>query len=68
MIVCQIFDSIDSKSSKKCSLQVFTYRSAVKFRRGQYEESMGLGYTIHNVILVRVRLYYSINADNHFVP
>ncbi|KZP06466.1 hypothetical protein FIBSPDRAFT_764385 [Athelia psychrophila] len=51
----EIFDSI--QTNKKCSLQSFTYRSAVKFRRGQFEQSMGFGYTIHNVILVRVMLY-----------
>lgn len=48
--VSQISDSIDSK---KCSLSAFTYRSATKFRRGQYEDSMGFGFTIHNAILVR---------------
>ncbi|KZP25514.1 hypothetical protein FIBSPDRAFT_733867, partial [Athelia psychrophila] len=51
----EISDSIDSK---KCSLSAFTYRSATKFRRGQYEDSMGFGFTIHNAILVSKLISY----------
>lgn len=53
--IYQISDSIDSK---KCSLSAFTYRSATKFRRGQYEDSMGFGFTIHNAILVSKLISY----------
>ncbi|KIM72342.1 hypothetical protein PILCRDRAFT_742236 [Piloderma croceum F 1598] len=32
------------------------YRTANKYRRGQFDENMGLGYTIHNVLLRRFGL------------
>ncbi|KIM81523.1 hypothetical protein PILCRDRAFT_495662 [Piloderma croceum F 1598] len=40
----------------KCTLAEFTYRTADKYRRGQFDENMGLGYTIHNVLLHRFGL------------
>ena len=46
----QIRDSIIGDN--KCTLAEFTYRTANKYRRGQFDENMGLGYTIHNVLLV----------------
>jgi len=36
----------------KVSLSAFTYATANKYRRGQFEESMGFGFTAHNAILV----------------
>jgi hypothetical protein len=38
--------------STACSLAQFTFRTANKYRCGQFDENTGLGYTIHNVILV----------------
>ncbi|KAF7975988.1 hypothetical protein HWV62_8146 [Athelia sp. TMB] len=43
-------------SKKKTSLSLFTYASAMKYRRGQFEEDMGVGYTIHNALLRRFGL------------
>ncbi|KAF7964753.1 hypothetical protein HWV62_3264 [Athelia sp. TMB] len=51
----EIRDSLVNPKTK-CSLANFTYRAAVKFRQGQFEESMGIEYTIHNVILRRFGL------------
>jgi hypothetical protein len=46
----QIRDSIIGAGA--CTLAEFTFQSANKYRRGQFDEKMGLGYSIHNVILV----------------
>ena len=46
----QIRDSIIGANS--CSLAEFTYHTANKYRRGQFDENMSFGYTVHNVILV----------------
>ncbi|KAF7971980.1 hypothetical protein HWV62_19321 [Athelia sp. TMB] len=51
----EIRDSLVNPKTK-CTLAHFTYRAAVKFRRGQFEESMGIEYTIHNAILRRFGL------------
>ena len=34
------------------SLAEFTFYTANKYRRGQFDEDMGVGITIHNVLLV----------------
>jgi hypothetical protein len=34
------------------SLAEFTFYTANKYRRGQFDEDMGFGFTIHNVLLV----------------
>lgn len=47
----QIRDSIIGDNP--CSLADFTYHTANKYRHGQFDENMGFGYTVHNVILVR---------------
>ena len=49
-MLLQIRDSIIGDN--KCSLAEFTFHTANEYRRGQFDENMGFGYTIHNVLLV----------------
>lgn len=49
-MLSQIRDSIIGDN--KCSLAEFTFHTANKYRRGQFDENMSFGYTIHNVLLV----------------
>ena len=49
-MLLHIHDSIIGDN--KCSLVEFTFHTANKYRRGQFDENMGFGYTIHNVLLV----------------
>ena len=46
----QIHDSMISAGA--CTLAEFTFQLANKYCHGQFDEKMGLGYTIHNMILV----------------
>jgi hypothetical protein len=55
----QICDSIIGAGA--CTLAEFAFQSANKYRRGQFDEKMGLGYSIHNVILVS-KICYMIQA------
>jgi hypothetical protein len=48
----QIRDSIIG--GNKCSLAEFTFTTANKYRRGQFDENLSFGYTVHNVILVSI--------------
>jgi hypothetical protein len=59
----QIRDSIIGAGA--CTLAEFTFQSANKYRRGQFDEKMGLGYSIHNVILVSKICYLIQVCTNH---
>ncbi|KZP30616.1 hypothetical protein FIBSPDRAFT_725835, partial [Athelia psychrophila] len=58
---CQdIRDSI-SHPTKKTTLAVFTHNSAMKYCHGQYDDDMGVGYTIHNALLVSTFLNLALH-------
>ncbi|KAF7986418.1 hypothetical protein HWV62_31153 [Athelia sp. TMB] len=50
----KIRDSIAPGTS--CSLAQFTFQTANKYRRGQFDEDLGLGFTLHNALLRRFGL------------